>query len=206
MLEEDRVGRVESDLDYRDNAGVQLTGARRPVELGQVPQPGRLAPPRVGYSITDVERGAAMIARTRRTGALGVAPPALDALLDVCHSGHPHGRGRNVVDATTGPLRIVKNLPCRDIASTLVPVPAGPDGPYPSDGRRGRRRGTFSRLVTLVALTADLVVMMGTAGTGMTGAGTAYAAPGGGGLVEASLVEAGPAVPSLPAQAKACGS
>ena len=37
--------------------------------------------------------------------------------------------------------------------------------------------------------------MMGTAGTGMTGAGTAYAAPGGGGLVEASLVEAGPRRP-----------
>ena len=91
MLEEDGVLGGQGDLHDGYDAGIQLEGAGGPVELGEVPEPGCLAPAAVGDRVAGVQRGAATVTRSGRAGALGMAPTALDPLVDVGHGGlTPH--------------------------------------------------------------------------------------------------------------------
>ena len=85
VLEEHPVALGQVDLGHRHQLALDLAGAVGEPELGHVPEPGRLLPPRVADQVAGVERRPA-----RRTGrladvVLGLAPLALDAV---------HGGGR----------------------------------------------------------------------------------------------------------------
>ena len=86
VLEEHRIRFGQRHLDDGHHAGVELAAAGRPVDLGQVAQPGCFPPPE-SLTVSRTSSGAPQRSHVRaELRALGMAPTALDALFDSRHS------------------------------------------------------------------------------------------------------------------------